>query len=65
MFSEEELLKEEKDCADMLGMSLDEYRDYVRQTKVKMQEDNKRDYNDKILEELGLTEKDLKRRKEN
>ena len=37
MFSEEELLKEEKDCRDMLGRSLDEYRDYVRQTKIKMQ----------------------------
>ena len=38
----------------MLGMSLDEYRDYVSQSKVLMQEDIKYDYNDKILEELGL-----------
>lgn len=34
MFSKKEFLKEEKDCAYMLVMSLEEYHEYVNNTKV-------------------------------
>ena len=40
MFSKKEFLKEEKDCTDMLGMSLEEYREYVNNTKVPTKKDN-------------------------
>ena len=62
MFNKEELLKEEMDCADMLGMTLEEYHEYISKAKINIQEDEKRDYDNKILEKLGLEVKDLKRK---
>lgn len=65
MFSKKEFLKEEKDCTDMLGMSLEEYREYVNNTKVPTKKDNqgKRKYDNSILTKLGLSSSDLKNRK--
>lgn len=64
MFSEEEFINEEKDCAKMLGMSLEEYREYIRNSKIPAKITNKcRKYDNKILDKLGLTSKDLKKRK--
>ncbi len=40
MLNSKEFLKEEKDCASMLGMSLEEYRSYVKNTKVPNQKVN-------------------------
>ena len=61
MFSKKEFLKEEKDCAYMLGMSLEEYREYVNNTKVPTKKDNqaKREYDNSILTKLGLSSSDL------
>ena len=36
MISKKELIKEQKDCADMLGMSLSEYQRSLRETKVNL-----------------------------
>ena len=65
MFSKKEFLKEEKDCADMLEMSLEEYCEYVNNTKVPTKKDNqgKRKYDNSILTKLGLSSSDLKNRK--
>ena len=64
MFSEKEFINEEKDCAKMLGMSLEEYRQYISNTKISAKITNKcRKYDNKILDKLGLTSKDLKKRK--
>lgn len=64
MFSKKEMIKEEKDCAVMLGMSIKEYHDYVKNTKVPTKKDKKNNkYDNTILCKLGLTSNDLKRRK--
>jgi len=64
MLNSKEFLREEKDCAAMLGMTLEEYRSYVKNTKVPDRKVNssKKNKND-ILSKLGLTTKDLKTRK--
>lgn len=64
MLNSKEFLRAEKDCALMLGMTLEEYRNYVKNTKVpdkKVEVPNKK--KDDILSKLGLTSKDLKIRK--
>lgn len=65
MFSKKEFLAEEKDCADMLGMNLEEYRKYVNNTKIPTEKSNHeaRKYDNSILAKLGLSSSDLKRRK--
>lgn len=34
MLSEKEFLKEEKECADLLGMTKEQYHEYVNNTKI-------------------------------
>ena len=65
MLSRKEFLKEEKECADMLWLTLEEYRKNLKDTKIiKRKESNKKQkYDNSILEFLGLSSKDLKRRK--
>ena len=66
MLNNKEFLKEEKDCASLLGMSLQEYREYVKNTKVpttKKKEKVKK-YDNSILKFFGLSTNDLKLRKE-
>ena len=65
MLSKKEFLKEEKECADMLGLTLNEYRESLK--KVKMGTSDKKvkkeKYDNSILSFLGLSSKDLKKRK--
>lgn len=64
MISKKELLKEEKDCASMLGMTLEEYREYTNNTKCNISKKTKeKKYNNSILSKLGLNINDLKTRK--
>jgi len=64
MFSKKEFLTEEKDCANMLGMNLEEYHEYLKNTKILVKNNNKHSKHDnKILKKLGLSSKDLKRGK--
>ncbi len=64
MLTSREFLKEEKECAAMLGMTLEEYRNYVKDTKVPNKKVNSsKKGKDDILAKLGLTKKDLKIRK--
>ena len=61
MENEKEFLKSEKDCADMLGMSLDEYEEFCKDIKIPKDIDNENiEYDNSILESLGLTLEDLK-----
>ena len=67
MLNEKEFLKEEKECASLLGMSIEEYRVYVNTTKVPTSHIKKKQrgtYDNSILKGLGLSIKDLKLRKE-
>jgi len=64
MLNEKEFQREEKQCADLLGMSLKEYRQYVREAKVFTKEQKKDyKYDNSILSKLGLSTSDLKVRK--
>ena len=66
MLNEKEFLKEEKECASLLGMNLSEYRKYVKNTKVPNAKNHvkKRNYDNSILQSLGLSVSDLKLRKD-
>lgn len=66
MLSKKQFLSEEKECAEMLGMTLKEYRHDVKNTKIPEHCSNKNSkgkYDNSILKSLGLSEKDLKIRK--
>lgn len=64
MLSKKEFLNEEKECADMLGLSIEEYRKNLKNTKISRENKSKKQrYDNSILEFLGLSSKDLKRRK--
>ena len=64
MLSKKEFLVEEKECADMLGMSLEEYRKYTNNTKIPTNNSqNKKVYDNSILTKFGLSSNDLKTRK--
>ena len=66
MMSKEEFLKEEKDCADMLGVSIDEYHNDLEKTKLPKGENQSDNYSfdNSFLNYLGLDERDLKKRKD-
>ena len=65
MLSEKQFIEEEKDCAAMLGLTLEEYRKEIKETKVNKLSCNvsNRVYDNLILSKLGLSEKDLKRKR--
>ena len=65
MLSEKQFIEEEKDCAAMLGLTLEEYRKEIKETKVNKLSCNvsNRVYDNSILSKLGLSEKDLKRKR--
>lgn len=65
MLSKRQFIEEEKDCAVMLGLTLKEYRKNIKEAKVHNVEKNNKEttYDNSILYRLGLTEKDLKKRK--
>ena len=62
MISKKQFIESQKDCANMLGMSLSEYEEYCKKIKVPKQniDEEKNEYDNSILEFLGLTPKDLK-----
>lgn len=63
MLSKRQFLEEEKDCASILGLTLKEYRQDLKNTKVhNIETQNKKPkYDNTILYSLGLSEKDLKK----
>ena len=65
MLSKRQFIEEEKDCAAMLGLTLKEYRQDLKTTKVRNVEskETKKAHDNSILCKLGLSENDLKRRK--
>lgn len=60
------IIKHQKDCASILGMSLNEYQLYCQNTKITSNyQSNEVQYDNSILKELSLTTKDLKVRRTN
>ena len=66
MISKDEFLMEEKDCADMLGVSIDEYHKNLEETKLPKGENPNDNYSfdNSFLNYLGLDEGSLKKRKD-
>ena len=65
MLDRKQFVEEEKDCASMLGLTLKEYRQSLKNVKVQNYNKKKyinKKYDNSILKSLGLSEKDLKRR---
>lgn len=67
MISKKQFIREQKDCADMLGMSLKEYQEYIKNTKIvnKNEENEKVTYDNSFLKSFGVGEEILKKRKYN
>lgn len=70
MMTEKEFIESQKECAKMMGMSLEEYVDYCKKLKVPKQtlsetKDEKTEYDNSILDFLGLKPNDLKIKKWN
>ena len=65
MLSKEEFLEEEKDCADMLGVSIDVYHKDLKETKLPKGEKQNDNYSfdNSFLNYLGLNEECLKKRR--
>lgn len=65
MLNNEQFLESQKDCASMLGLSLSEYQKECENIII-IPRDNNEDvnYDNTILDKLGLTVDDLKLRKD-
>ncbi len=64
MMNKKEFIDSQKECADMLGMSLKEYQKNIEKIKVPTKtKQTKRNFDNSILEKLGLKSSDLKSRK--
>ncbi len=66
MINKDEFLREEKDCANMLGVSVEEYRKSLTQTKPSQQEKQNGNfsYDNSITNYLGFDDDCLKKRKD-
>jgi cytidylate kinase len=63
MLNEKKFIKSQKECADMLGMSLEEYNEYLEKAKVNNDKiDNKID--NSFLKYINIKESQLKSRKD-
>ncbi len=64
--NKQQFMKEEKDCASLMGLTLKEYRQSLKNAKVNnsvVNDTKKRKYDNSILARLGLSKKDLKHRR--
>ena len=66
--NKQQFIKEEKDCASLMGLTLKEYRQSLKNVKANnniVNDTKKRKYDNSILDRLGLSKKDLKHREKN
>lgn len=65
MLSKKEFLKEEKECADMLGLTIEQYRRSLKNVKLGTSDkkSKKEKYDNSILEFFGIDESMLKKKK--
>ena len=61
---EKEFLESQKECASMLGMTLDNYQKYLKEVKVQDDDLIDESNTEEILELLGVDKSILKIRKE-
>ena len=66
--NKQQFMKEKKDCASLMGLTLKEYRQSLKNVKANnniVDDTKKRKYDNSILDRLGLSKKDLKYREKN
>lgn len=66
--NKQQFIKEEKDCTSLMGLTLKEYRQSLKNVKANnniVNDTKKRKYHNSILDRLGLSKKDLKHREKN
>lgn len=63
MINKKQLVESEKECASMLGMTLTEYRDYLKNVKVNEKRKSQQAQNQDFLNVFGIKKSDLKLRK--
>ena len=63
MMNEKKFLKSQKECADILGMTLNQYNEYLKKTKVNTNIKNT-ELDKNFLEILNIKESQLKIRKD-
>lgn len=62
MMNEKEFLKSQRECADMLGMTLREYNEYLKKSKVN-DDVNNDTVDNNFLKTINIKESQLKSRK--
>ena len=62
MMNKKQFIESEKDCASMMGLSLKEYHKNIHNIKIPTTKKKTKRYDNSILERLGLTTRDLKKR---
>lgn len=64
MLNNKKRIKEEKECAEMLGMTVDEYRYELKNVKIpKREKTGNYTFDNTILKKIGLNEEALKKNK--
>lgn len=64
MMDKKQLLESQKECAKMLGMTLKEYKEYLKNAKVNTTPKSQQAQDNSFLQFLGLKKTQLKLRKE-
>ncbi len=60
LMNKKQLIESQKECADMLGMTLDEYEKYLKDVKSKKIIKSHGKQSNQFLDYLKIDEKDLK-----
>lgn len=65
MLNKRQFVEEQKDCASMLGLTLEEYRKSLKNVKVGSSDEKRKNikYDNSILDYLGIDERLLKKKK--
>lgn len=60
MMNKKQFINSEKECAEMLGITLNTYQENIKKIKVRKPETKKIQFDNTILDKLGLSINDLK-----
>ncbi len=63
MMNKKQLLESNKECADMLGMTLKEYTNYLKNVKINNNNESQQMHNKDFLNFLGIKKENLKLKK--
>ena len=64
MMDKKQLVESQKECASMLGMTLNEYKKYLKNAKVNEKSQSQQAHQNDFLKIFGIETRNLKLRKE-